>query len=137
MLDDVQPLFDRQPLLATLGMTLVRVADGEVELRMPFRADLLQQTGALHAGVLTALVDSACALAATTRLPAGRTVVSVEFKVNLLSPAIGDEMCAIGRVIRAGRTLTVCSGDAWAVTGESRTHVAVMQATMMNVADAG
>jgi uncharacterized protein (TIGR00369 family) len=137
MLDDVQPLFDRQPLLATLGMTLGRVADGEVELHMPFRADLLQQTGALHAGVLTALVDSACALAATTRLPAGRTVVSVEFKVNLLSPAIGDEMFAIGRVIRAGRTLTVCSGDVWAMTGESRTHVAVMQATMMNVADAG
>jgi uncharacterized protein (TIGR00369 family) len=136
MRDDVQPLFDRQPLLATLGITLVRVADGEVELRMPVRADLLQQTGALHAGVLTALVDSACALAATTRLPAGRTMVSVEFKVNLLSPAIGDDVYAIGRVIRAGRTLTVCSGDAWAVTGESRTHVALMQATMMNVADA-
>jgi uncharacterized protein (TIGR00369 family) len=136
MLEDVRRLFDRQPLMATLGVTLVHVTDGEVELRIPFQPTLTQQTGALHAGVLTAIVDCACALAAATQLPAGRTIVSVEFKLNLLSPAIGDEMCAIGRVVRAGRTLTVCSGDVWAVTGETRTHVAVMQATMMSVADA-
>jgi len=136
MLDDIAALFGRQPLMATLGATLARVGDGEVELRLPFAAALTQQSGALHAGVVTAIVDSACALAAATRLPPGRSVVSVEFKLNLLSPAIGDEMQAIGRVARAGRTLTVCTGDVWALSGGNRTHVALMQATMMSVADA-
>lgn len=134
MLADVQPGFDRQALMATLGATLVRVEDGEVEIALPVQAAHAQHTGALHAGVITAIVDSACGFAALSRMPEGRTVVSVEFKLNLLSPAIGDEMRAIGRVVRSGRTLTVCSGDVWAVTGTARTHVAIMQATMMSVA---
>jgi uncharacterized protein (TIGR00369 family) len=135
MRDDVQTLFERQPLMTTLGVTLVRVADGEVELHMPFQPALTQHGGVLHAGVVTAIVDSACGFAAATLLPAGRSIVSVEFKLNLLAPAAGDAVHAIGRVIRAGRTLTVCAGDVWAVRGDTRTHVALMQATMMSVAD--
>ncbi len=136
MRDAVQRLFDRQPLMATLGATLARVAESEIEIHLPFQRAHTQHSGALHAGIVTAIVDSACGFAAATTLPAGRSVVSVEFKINLLSPAIGDEMRAIGRVIRAGRTLTVCSGEVWATVGDSRTLVAVMQATMMSVADA-
>lgn len=134
MLADVQPAFDRQAFMTTLGATLVRVEAGEVEIALPVQAAHTQHTGALHAGVVTAIVDSACGFAALSLMPEGRTVVSVEFKLNLLSPAVGSEMRAIGRVLRSGRTLTVCSGEVWAVSGAARTQVAVMQATMMSVA---
>ncbi|MES3033961.1 MAG: PaaI family thioesterase [Gemmatimonadota bacterium] len=119
--------------MATLGATLERVAPGEVEIRLPFDAGHTQHTGALHAGVVTAIVDSACGFAAATLMPAGRAVVSVEFKVNLLAPAVGDVFRATGKVVRAGRTLTVCSGEVWATRGDATTLVAIMQATMMAV----
>ncbi len=133
MLERVQATLARQPFMATLGVTLERVADGEVELRLACATSLRQHTGALHAGVVTAIVDSACAAAATTVAAADRDIVSVEFKVNLLAPAVGDYVRSIGRVIRAGRTLTVCSGEVWAVTGHDAVLVAVMQATMMAI----
>ncbi|HEV7514712.1 MAG TPA: PaaI family thioesterase, partial [Thermoanaerobaculia bacterium] len=103
--------FARQPFMATIGAELVRVAPGEVEIALPFRADLTQQHGYLHAGVVTAIVDSACGCAAFTLMPAGSGVVSVEYKVNLLAPSVGERMVARGRVLRPGRTLTVCSGE--------------------------
>lgn len=134
MIDDVQPSFHAQPLMAFLGAALHRVADGEVEIRLPFQRAHTQHTGVLHAGVITSIVDSACGFAAMTQAPAGQSIVSVEFKLNLLSAAVGDELHAIGRVVRAGRTITVCSGDVWAITGSARTHVAMLQATMMRVA---
>ena len=119
--------------MATLGATLQRVAPGEVEIHLPFDAAHTQHTGTLHAGVVTAIVDSACGFAAATLMPANRTVVSVEFKLNLLSPAVGDCFRAIGRVVRAGRTLTVCSGEVWSDRDGATTLVAIMQATMMAV----
>ena len=133
----MRSVFARQPLMATLGATLERVEPGEVVIYLPFDAAHTQHTGALHAGVVTAIVDSACGFAAATLMPANRSVVSVEFKLNLLSPAIGDGFRAIGRVVRAGRTLTVCSGEVWAARGEATTRVAIMQATMMAVAADG
>ena len=126
MLHDVQDAFDRQPLMTTLGATLRRVVEGEVEIGLPFQTAHTQHTGALHAGVITAIADSACGFAAATLLPAGKAVVSVEFKINLLSAGIGSEMIAIGRVVRAGRTLTICTGEVWAHTGASRTLIAVI-----------
>jgi len=129
----VQATLARQPFMATLGVTLERVAAGEVELRLACAASLTQHTGALHAGAITALVDSACAAAATTLAEADRDIVSVEFKLNLLAPAVGDYVKSIGRVVRAGRTLTVCSGEVWAVTGQNAVLVAVMQATMIAI----
>ena len=131
MLARVLAALARQPFMATLGVTLERVAHGEVELRLACAPSLTQHTGALHAGALTAIVDSACAAAATTVAAADRDIVSVEFKVNLLAPAVGDYVRSIGRVVRAGRTLTVCSGEVWAVTGHDAVLVAVMQATMI------
>ena len=131
----------RQTLLSTLGVSVARLRAGHVELDLPYRADLCQQNGFVHAGALTALADSACGYAAASLMPADRDVLTVEFKVNLLSPARGDRFRAVGEVIRAGRTLTVCSADvvAWADDGDGHpaaalVRVALMQATMMAVA---
>jgi uncharacterized protein (TIGR00369 family) len=130
----------RQTLLTTLGVSIARLSAGRVELDLPYRADLCQQNGYLHAGAVTALADSACGYAAASLMPDGRDVLTVEFKVNLLSPARGDRFRALGQVVRAGRTLTVCSAEvvAWADDGDgnpsaSLVRVALMQATMMAV----
>lgn len=122
--------FARQPFMATLGATLGAVAPGCVEIHLPCRAALMQQTGVVHAGAVTALVDSACGFAALTGMPPGADVLSIEFKINLLAPAIGDALRATGRVVKQGRTITVCAGEVHAVTGATDTLVAVMQATM-------
>ena len=97
----------------------------------------MQHTGVIHAGVVTSIVDSACGAAAATLMPHGHEAVSVEFKINLVAPASGEYLRAIGRVVRAGRTLTVCSGEVFAVTGDTERIVAVMQATMMAVTSPG
>jgi uncharacterized protein (TIGR00369 family) len=125
--------FARQAYMATIGVEILRVAPGEVDLGLAFRAALTQQHGYLHAGVITALVDSACGFAAFTLMPKGSGVVSVEFKVNLLAPAVGERMLARGRVLRPGRTLTVCSGEVVAVTGAEEKTVLAMLATMMRI----
>ena len=97
--------------MATLGAALAGVAPGEVDIDLPFRTDLTQQHGFLHAGVVTSLMDSACGYAALSLMEPGAAVLSVEFKVNLLAPARGNRFRASGRVVRAGRTVTVVSGE--------------------------
>lgn len=129
----VRDSFGAQRLMATLGARIARVAAGEVEIRVPFRHDLTQQHGFLHAGVLSAALDSACGYAAFTLMPAGVGVLSVEYKINLLAPARGEELIARARVVRAGRTITVCQGDAAMLSGGAETAVATMLATMMTV----
>lgn len=129
----VRQSFARQRLLATMGATLERVEPGEVEIRLPFREDLTQQHGFLHAGAITSVVDTACGYAALTLMPPGAAVLSVEFKVNLLAPGKGDAVVARGRVLRAGRTLTTCTGDVFAVEGGEERLVLTMLATMMAV----
>jgi uncharacterized protein (TIGR00369 family) len=131
----------RQTLLSTLGVSIAGLSAGHVELDLPYRADLCQQNGYLHAGAVTALADSACGYAAASLMPDDGDVLTVEFKVNLLSPARGDRFRAVGDVVRAGRTLTVCSAEvvAWADDADgnpsaSLVRVALMQATMMAVA---
>jgi uncharacterized protein (TIGR00369 family) len=94
-----------------LGVTMERVTPGEVELTLPFRADLTQQHGFLHAGIVAAVVDSACGYAALSLMEPGVAVLSVEFKVQLLAPASGAWFRARGHVVRAGRTLSVVSGE--------------------------
>jgi uncharacterized protein (TIGR00369 family) len=125
--------FARQGALATLGATLARVAPGEVEIHLPFRPELSQQHGFLHAGITTAVVDTACGYAALTLMPAGAAVLTIEFKVNLLAPGQGELFVAIGRVVKPGRSVTVCSGEVEALRGGERKSVALMQATMMAV----
>ena len=129
----VRESFGRQRLMESIGARLRQVAPGEVEIEAPVREDLSQQHGYLHAGVVTALLDSACGYSALTLSPPGTEVLSVEFKVNLLAPASGMAVVARGRVVRAGRSITVCAGDA-VVTDDSReTTVATMLATMLIV----
>ena len=113
--------------------SLEKIEPGEVEIGLPFNETLTQQNGFLHAGVVTTIVDSACGYAALSVMPPGANVLSVEFKVNLLSPAVGERFTARGKVIRAGRTIKVCQGDVYAHTGDQTKHVAVMTATMMTV----
>ena len=127
----VRASFAKQQFMATLGASMTTVQPGEVSIELPFRADLTQQHGFLHAGVVTSVIDSACGYAALTLMPPDRAVLSVEFKVNLIAPAQGAAFRARGRVVRAGRTLTVCTGDLRVVGSDS--VVAMMQATMMAV----
>ena len=132
--------FERQAIMATLGASLARVAPGEVDIALPFRADLTQQHGFLHAGIVATIVDSACGYAALSMMEPGTAVLSVEFKVNLLAPARGVRFLACGRVVRAGRTVTVVSGelrafDDDAAAGSGGTVVAIMTGTMMTLRD--
>jgi len=130
----VRASFARQRVMATIGAGLSRVAPGEVEIELRFREDLTQQHGYLHAGIVAAVVDSACGYAALTLAPAGAEVVSIEFKLNLLAPALGERFVARARVRRAGRNITVCAGDLFALKGDAEKVVATMLATMMTVA---
>jgi uncharacterized protein (TIGR00369 family) len=130
----VRASFARQRVMETIGARLLRVAPGEVEIGLAFRADLTQQHGYLHAGIVAAVVDSACGYAALSLAPAGVEVLSIEFKLNLLSPAAGESFVARARVLRVGRRVTVCAGDLFALRdGGAEKLVATMLATMMTV----
>ena len=129
----VRESFLKQEVMATLGARLARVAPGEVEIELPYRADLTQQHGFLHAGVVTAVLDSCCGYAAFSLMPPGAGVLSVEFKVNLLAPAKGDRLVARGRVVRAGRTISVCQADGVMRSSSGEVPVATMLATIMTV----
>lgn len=126
----VRASFERQELMTTLGARLVRVSRGEVEIEAPFDARLTQQHGYIHAGVITALVDSACGYSALSVAPPDAEVLTIEYKVNFLAPAQGERFLARGRVVRAGKRITVCSGDVVAITGGEEKSVAVMLATI-------
>ena len=130
----VRDSFDRLALMRTLGATLEHVSAGEVEIVVPFRNDLTQHHGFMAAAVLTAIVDVACGYAAMTLMPAESSVLTIEYKANFLAPARGERMVARGRVIRPGRTVTVCAGDVVAVEGRTEKPVATLLATMMRVA---
>ncbi len=123
--------FARQQVMHLLGASLQRVEPGLVDIALPYRDDLTQQNGYLHAGILTTVADSACGYAAYTLMPAGAEVLSVEFKVNLLRPAMGERFVAEARVIKAGATLTVTRCDVYGWTGEEKKLVATMLATMI------
>lgn len=128
----VRDSLQRQSFMRLLGADAPVVEPGHVVIELPFRADLCQQNGYLHAGVVTSIADSACGYAALTVMPPGSDVLSVEFKVNLLAPGRGDVFRADARVVRSGRTLTVCQAEVTAVTaGHPDVSVALMQATMI------
>jgi uncharacterized protein (TIGR00369 family) len=131
IVERVRASFSRQGAMATIGAELANVAAGRIAITVPVEPRLSQQHGFLHAGVVVAALDSACGYAALTLMPADAEVLTVELKVNLLAPASGDRIVAEGEVVRAGGTLTVCRGDAYAEQGSRRTHVATMLATMV------
>ncbi len=125
--------FRKQHLMETLGAAIERVAPGEVVISLPIRESLTQQAGYLHAGAIAAVLDSACGFAAFTLMPAGSDVVSIEFKQNLLAPAVGDRLEARARVVRAGRTISVVQADGVTISDGREKLVATMTGTMMCV----
>ena len=128
---EVRDSFARQAVMKTIGAELVSVVPGAVQISLPYRADLTQQNGYLHAGIVTTIADSACGYAAYTLMPPNSAVLSVEFKVNLLRPAKGEEFLAIAEVLKPGRTLTVVRADVFANPKSERVLVATMLGTMM------
>lgn len=128
----VRDSFARQGLMGHLGARLVAVSPGECAIACAPRAELSQQHGFVHAGVIAAIADSAAGYSAMSVAPADSEVLTVEFKLNLLAPAEGDLLMARGRVVRAGRTLTVCESTVTALRDSEETQCAIALVTMMH-----
>ncbi|HSK78425.1 MAG TPA: PaaI family thioesterase [Thermoanaerobaculia bacterium] len=125
--------FERQGFMRSLGAELTRVEPGHCEIRLPYREDLSQQHGYFHAGALGSIADSAGGYAAYTLMGANDSVLTVEYKLNLVAPGRGDLAIARARVVRPGRTLTVCQVDVFAVADGAETLCAVMQQTVIRM----
>ena len=123
--------FDRQPAMRTLGISIARLAPGEVDLAMAYSPAFTQQNGFVHAGIITAGLDNACGIAAFTLMPSGSDILTVEFKTNLLAPAKGERFAFRAVVVKPGRTLTVCEARAFAESDGVETLVATMTGTLM------
>jgi uncharacterized protein (TIGR00369 family) len=127
----IRASFGRQMVMPTIGARLTVIRPGEVRIELPFSPALTQQHGYLHASIVGIIADSACGYAAYTLMPADSEVLTVEYKINFLSPAQGKKFVAVGQVVKPGRTLTVCAGNVWAHDeGESKL-IATMQSTMI------
>ncbi|AUH66277.1 phenylacetic acid degradation protein [Paracoccus zhejiangensis] len=129
----VRASFDRQTMMQTLGAEMVEIGPGRIIITAPILPTVLQQQGAGHAGLTFSIGDSAAGFAALTLMPSEAEVMTVEMKLNLMSPAIGERLVAEGRVIRPGRRIMVVAADVWAETGGARKHVAMLQGTMIPV----
>jgi len=128
MVARVRDSLARQGLMATLGVELVAVERGRVDLALRYDDRFTQQHGFLHAGAVASVLDSACGYAAYSVMPPDAEVLTVTYTINLLAPAAGERFAVTGQVVRAGRTLVVCRGEAFA-DGTDRPFAA-MQATM-------
>ena len=130
--EEIKQSFSKQTIMSLIGAELSRVEPGIVEITLPYRADLAQHHGFLHAGVVTTIADSACGYAAYSLMPPKSEVLSVEFKVNLLRPAKGEVFLALAEVIKSGKTLTVARADVFGLDQSGRRElVAIMLGTMM------
>jgi uncharacterized protein (TIGR00369 family) len=127
----VRESFDRQHFMSTIGAKLISVGHGTVEIEFPFSPRLTQQNSFVHAGAITSVLDSACGYSALSVAPADAEVLSVEFKVNLLAPAVGETFVARAVVKRAGKTLIVCAADAFAIKSGDEKLIATMLATII------
>jgi uncharacterized protein (TIGR00369 family) len=131
----VRASFGRQRAMALIGAALTLVESGHVEIELPCREDLTQQKGYVHGGIVGMIADSACGYAAYTLMPATSSLVTVEYKINLLSPAVGESLLARGEVIKPGRTLSVTRAEVYARQGGKTVQVAAMQQTLMMLPD--
>lgn len=129
----VRSTFASQRFMKTIGAEIVLVRAGEVHIALPYDPAWTQQNMSLHAGIITALGDGACGFAGATLLPDGWEMTAVEVKINFLSPAKGEEFVGVGKVIKAGRTLTVCQAEIFARNNGEKKLIAVMQGTMMAI----
>jgi uncharacterized protein (TIGR00369 family) len=129
----VRASFAKQGLMRTLGATLVNVSPGTVEIALPTSPSVSQQHGFVHAGAVAAIADAAAGYAALSLMAAGVGVLTTEFKINLVAPAAGDRLIARGRVIKAGRTLTLAQTEVSAEQGGKEKLVALLTATFMTI----
>jgi uncharacterized protein (TIGR00369 family) len=129
----VQSSFDKQGLMATLGASIVRIEPGAVDISLSSCPAVSQQHGFVHAGAVAAIADTAAGYAALSLMPPGVGVLTVEFKMNLVAPAAGERLIARGRVIKAGRTLTLAQTDVFSETAGQEKLVAFFTATMMRI----
>ncbi|OAI51885.1 hypothetical protein AYO46_07000 [Betaproteobacteria bacterium SCGC AG-212-J23] len=130
-MEHVRDSFARQKAMTLIGASLASLEAGASEIRLPYRADLTQQKGFVHGGIIGMIADSACGYAAYSLMPASASLVTVEYKINILAPARGS-LVARGKVLKSGRTLTVARAEVYADDG---THVASMQQTLMMLPD--
>src|SRR5678815_2127862 len=128
---EIEQSFAKQTIMGLIGAKLTRIEPGVIEITLPYRADLAQQHGYLHAGIVTTIADSACGYAAYSLMPPNSEVLSVEFKVNLLRPAKGERFSAVAEVVKSGRTLTVVRADVFAIDADRRDLIATMLGTMI------
>jgi uncharacterized protein (TIGR00369 family) len=131
----VRSSFARQTAMATLGIEIAGLQPGEVDLRMPYASEYTQQHGFIHAGIITTALDSACGYAAFSLMPANAAVLTVEFKTNLIAPARGEHFLFRARVVKQGRTITVCDAQAYAMEAGKEKLVATMTGTLMALFD--
>jgi uncharacterized protein (TIGR00369 family) len=129
----VRASFERQAAMASLGISILRLEAGRIELAMPYNAAFTQQHGFVHAGIMATALDSACGYAAFSLMPANAAVLTIEFKTNLMAPAKGELFTFRGRVVKPGRTITVAEAEAFAHDGGASKLVASMTATLMAV----
>jgi len=127
----VRASFDRQGAMRLIGARLTELKPGYCAIELPYREDLTQQHGYIHAGIVSAIADSAGGYAGFTLFPADASVLTVEYKMNLLAPAAGQRLVAVGEVVKHGRTLAITRGEVHAVDGGRRTLCAIMQQTLM------
>jgi len=127
----VRDSFARQAAMALIGARLTEVVAGRCTIELPVRNDLTQQHGFVHGGIVGMIGDSAGGYAAFSLMPADASVLTVEYKINMLAPARGEKLIAIGEVLKPGRTLSIVRADVFGFAAEHRTHVATMQQTLM------
>jgi uncharacterized protein (TIGR00369 family) len=130
----VRDSFDRQGAMALIGATLTQVAPGAVDIAVDFRPELSQQHGFFHGGIVGTAADSAGGYAAFSLMPADTSVLTVEYKMNLIAPADGTRLIARGRVIKPGRTLTICNVDVFVLRDDREHHCAILLQTLMSMA---
>lgn len=131
----VRDSFIRQTFMISIGAVLEDVVAGSVTIKLPKRDDLLQQHGFFHGGLVGTIADTVGGYSAFTMMRAQDSVLTVEYKLNIMAPAVGDELIAVGQVVRAGKTLSVCRSDVYAVIDGARKHCASMLGTFMTLAD--
>jgi uncharacterized protein (TIGR00369 family) len=134
LFDRINTSFVRQGMMQHLGVRIVRVDKGEVEFALPMSDKVTQQQGAFHGGALGALADICCGYAALTVAPEGMEVTTVEYKINFVSAAVGAEVVCVGKVQKAGRTLTITNAELFDVQNGARKLCGLMQATLIAVA---
>ncbi len=127
--------FNRQGMMKTINASILAIRPGEIELEFPYQSNLTQQHGFIHAGIVSTVLDTACGYAAFSLMPENAAVLTIEFKVNLLSPAKGEQFRAVGKVKKHGNNITVTEGELFSHEEGGRKLVATMVGTIMSVYD--